>query len=37
MIELGRLEEENNYQGDFGEVEFLDGRTMKIYSAADFR
>lgn len=32
MIELGRLEEENSMKGDFGEVEFLDGRTIERYT-----
>lgn len=32
MIELGRLEEENSLKGDFGEVEFLDGRTIERYT-----
>lgn len=32
MIELGRLEEENSMKGDFGEVEFIDGRTIERYT-----
>ena len=32
MIELGQLEEENSLKGDFGEVEFLDGRTIERYT-----
>ena len=32
MIELGQLEEENSMKGDFGEVEFLDGRTIERYT-----
>lgn len=32
MMELGELEKENSMKGDFGEVEFLDGRTIERYT-----